>query len=152
MEDQAQDLAKADFQKYWTHCGDAWFSHHTAPEKTFWSTDQFDYVEQRGVDIRVVSNDISEADRMNGFQWSGQVIFSGTVYRLHFPPGLSKPLMESAPPKPGWSDWINGRWAIPMYSLTKQNGNWKIDDPLGTPKFGQPPLQLSAVSCDQVPK
>jgi hypothetical protein len=78
----------------------------------------------------------SEADRLNGLEWTGRCRFQCSAYRIYNNAG-------------GWSAWQNGRRFSSIYPgvddipLKKVKGEWVINE-------GKPmPLQL--ISCEQVP-
>jgi hypothetical protein len=90
---EAERFAK----KYWderlTKCGDTYLAHNLSPNFT---TPEFAIIEYTRVSVWVNPVELSEADKLNGFEWSGGTGFWYTSMRFK-PNGKAK-----------MSDWIDG--------------------------------------------
>jgi len=111
MEEQAVQKAREDFERTWLKQGDSWFGIYTKGLGQH-------VIEAKGISFKayLAPMGISEADRLNGIEWTGTVEVDASVHR-------KKRLDGSGP----WAEWKKGLPGIPMpYSLQKKNGQWNI--------------------------
>ena len=96
--------------------------------------------------IEVFSDDISEADRLNGIEWKGSMELNYAAARYHVlerlaqldTGTLSSPTWRYKPPVPPdkkWSDWKGAGTAVRM-ALKRVKGSWEID---ACGRFDPPP-------------
>ena len=72
-----------------------------------------DCVQHKGVNISLRSEPLSEADKMNGFEWKGSMIVTFHLSRTHW---RSK----------GWSDWSQDG-TFRSFALDKKKGEYHCD-------------------------
>jgi hypothetical protein len=117
MDEQAVAQVKADFESKWLKRDDSWFT--VEDEGMF---NRHNLVQVKGVSFKasppVMS--LTEADRLNGAEWSGQVFYSATASR-------SKPLQGRG----DWSGWVDGFRTSSLrpneVNVKKINGKWEMD-------------------------
>jgi len=120
--------AQQEAEKYWgsllTKCGG-----------TIYGKDNREAVDQiyefRDVSIRIKSRALSDADRMNGIEWSGDAYFDSKTSRV----------LTGAK----WGPWRNGSIWLNSQKMEKVNGQWKF----GVTTDARPPLRT--LDCSQLP-
>jgi len=124
---EAQNAVMADLAKHWSQGPDGWTTALVggsayAPEH---------YLRQ-AKDLVVASvnaDDLSEADKLNGVQWSGSVMLKPLTMREVGDPamvaeGMSNPSAERQKGK--WSVWVE--YQTQSVNAQKVNGQWQISD------------------------
>jgi hypothetical protein len=125
---QAVQESKKYFDKYWAQCSNSYYL----------QTSDGNIREIAAVRFRPLKvEQLSEIDRLNGYQWKGGVAFTYQRYRdFHG----------------AWTEWSGGmalsfNWCQPQEKVWKKNGEWDLDvlySPQMCPK--QP------ISCEAIPK
>ncbi|MFZ0964380.1 MAG: hypothetical protein WAO35_26235 [Terriglobia bacterium] len=104
FENEAEQFAK----KYWndrlTDCGASYVEHNIAGRPFV-----FEY---KGVSVWVKADELTEADRLNGFEWLGQTGFSASSARIKWPNG-------------GFGDWTST--AEDSVRMWKRKGQWEVE-------------------------
>lgn len=73
---------------------------------------------------KVESSDLSEADRMNGFEWAGEVEFKRTPCREIGDPGMSSVLGMTERQRGEWTQWVDFQpTSVPVQ---KVKGKWQV--------------------------
>jgi hypothetical protein len=110
---EALKLAAKLAQDHWViqEDGALWFG-HAGNQMTFMTKD----VQFKPATPKVVAEDITEADRLNGVEWHGAVNFSAPAHRVRM----------DGNPWADWEPWPQGTfWSV---ELEKRNGNWTADE------------------------
>ena len=125
QEKEAMEIGKKLFAQRWLQEGDSWFTRSTA--NSLGSN-----LLQAKIDFRLGSEAISEADRLNGIQWKGNVGFVAKLWRAYiiYNSGLEK-----------WEDWRDGGLFVPDVTLTLRNGKWSVEDDGYWNNFTRPSLK-----------
>lgn len=101
--------------KYWgerlTKCGDTYLAHNVSPS----FTPEFAITEYKDVSVWVNPNQLSEADKLNGFEWSGGTGFRYTSMRF-------RPNVKSR-----MSDWIPGASPPGPLMWKKKGEDWHVE-------------------------
>lgn len=134
-------------QQYWDRmgkqCGDSYYVKVSASSLSMWLTGSL-VPGRRGLTEfkRAVhlqkENDLTDAEKLNGFEWSGRTWFFTSMYR-EWNAGH-------------WSQWQDGHWLSTGSSAAffKKNGHWFYGDyrgvPIGSFRFPE------TVNCADIPK
>jgi hypothetical protein len=118
---EAADKAREHFETMWVNRGEFWYgiSGTGGPESMLPRS----LIEAKGVSFHISSGPLSEADKLNQLEWSGEVNVTAAASRR-------KPLQPGA----AWKDWETG---LELYSgdgattyvLEKKAGQWRIVRP-----------------------
>ena len=142
---EADVAAKHFWDRMGKQCGDGYYMNVSVFSLSLWLTGGFmpgakGLTEFRGFSYFQTKNNLTDADKLNGFEWSGRTSFSAKMYRS----------WESA----RWSDWQDGS-GLSMGSsgtLFKKNGQWFYGAgayqgvPIGSFRFPDP------VNCAEIPQ
>jgi len=107
--------------KFWgerlTDCGGSYYIRHNLGA----SATLYQY---QSPSVWVRADEVSEADRLNGFQWVGWTGISTSSWRFKL--GSSH---VGGPPTfgPGWSDWAAGTPQDASFRMWKSKGQWHVD-------------------------
>jgi len=108
-----------------------------------------DYVELKDVSVKITSLKLTEADQLNGREWSGYAEFHAKAGRFHFPAGPKDGSGGGDQPSPRWDKWQTGDlYMLPTFWLHKDNGQWGS----GVYQRGDLLEFIQTTPCDQVPK
>jgi hypothetical protein len=125
-EKQAQDAVLAEIQKRWVRSADGWI---TALDSGNNYT-PIPYLRQaREINVSGVEAwDLSEADKANGFEWTGEVSLKPSVFRevgeIGFVlDGMAQPIVDRH--KGQWSQWID--YAPEAVQVQKRAEKWQVD-------------------------
>lgn len=80
------------------------------------------YMEARNMRCLVVPEPLTEADRLNGIEWSGRVEFTARLSRSYTPANRLR-----GGTSPGWSDWEQREIDLIRRKAVKKNGSWTIE-------------------------
>lgn len=125
-EKEAQDAVLAAIGDRWLKVDDGWITARDSGS----SFAPIPYLRQvRDISVQgVTSFDLSDADKMNGFEWAGEVTFKQTPCREVGEQGvvlegLANQMIYRQ--KGQWSQWLDFKpEAVPV---AKQNGKWRVD-------------------------
>jgi hypothetical protein len=118
---EAADKAREHFEKMWVNRGEFWYGISGTGGAD--SLMPRSLIQAKGISFMITAESLSEADKLNQVEWSGQVDVSAIASRR-------KPLQPSAT----WQDWqsglelYNGDGAT-TYVLVKKAGQWQIVRP-----------------------
>jgi hypothetical protein len=120
LDQEALALAEKGFLEPWTQVGDSWFTWWRRTGNISGGETSSCFIQIRGLTNKVEPQRLSEAETLNGLQWKGEVQFLSRIYRKY--------RLEVSQ----WSDWTDGQPGfveilLPIYHLTKKNGQWTID-------------------------
>jgi hypothetical protein len=124
MESEAQNAAMAEIQKHWSKGADGW----TTALKEGSGMAPISFLRQaRELTVdRVIANDLSDADKMNGFEWAGEVWLKGTPAREVGENGIilggNAGTIWRHPG--GWSQWAQYD-PLPL-QVQKVKGQWEV--------------------------
>jgi hypothetical protein len=125
LDDEALEFAQRRLDSLLTRCGDSYFGiHRIADDNTLY---QF-----KNPTLKVTSEKISEAGRLNGVEWLGYSTFWFTAWRHNF--------------EGRWSEWRTGGMTLAVGldgKLIKKQGKWQFDE-LSEPAYEK-------VNCSEVP-
>lgn len=119
---QAEAISEAEkeWAKVWVQTGDTWMAR--AKESAYLLQ-----IKDRRPSVQAQS--LSDADRLNGVQWSGSVAFRCSAARkfgfASNAGGLTAMFGGSGSEyNVGWNEWFTPEGAIAVYRLKKQRGKW----------------------------
>ncbi len=120
---EAYDVAKAQVLDVgFKNCGDVWGSVYRKLGPTDFSSNTEYQFKNLRMKIETFPKTLSEADKMNGLQWQGQISLSADVTR------------ERLKGQKQWGNWTDGFGAQNMgLSMREVNGKWSV---LGLNYFG----------------
>lgn len=121
LDKEALSIAQKDFEEYFSRTDPVSFTKN----KDSWficklGTKSWTYYELRiGVPV-AVEDQLTEADKLNGFQWQGQIGFPLEAYRFQEVGLVNHPTAD------GWGEWKDGYHSTIYlnYNMYKQNGKW----------------------------
>jgi hypothetical protein len=129
LEREAREAAMTEVQKRWRQNGDGWTTARVtgsayAPDRLL---RQVREIAVRGVG----ANDLSEADKLNGFEWAGAVKFKKTTAREAGDPGIAFEAMSSLGSglmrqRGQWTQWVD--WEPEDVQVQKVKGKWQVND------------------------
>lgn len=125
MDQAAQDAALAEVKKHWTKASEGWITARItgSPYAPDHFLRQFRELTVEGVR----SAGLSESDRMNGFEWAGQVSFKQAPCREAGDPGIMLDGMMGAGiyrQRGRWTQWVD--FQPEPVQLQKVKGTWQI--------------------------
>jgi len=125
--EQAQVAARDYFERNFSRCGDSYFS-------AFSNYDEQGINQYRSPKFVISrTNQITEADRLNGVKWAGQVNFVYAAARTY---------------NRNWSPWKNyNQWKEFTFDVIKIGNDWQVES-AQTPRF----RIYQKVSCSSVPR
>jgi hypothetical protein len=126
---EARSAALAELQRHWVKGPDGW-----TPSVTSGSAYAPDHFLRQYRDLTldaVESQELSQSDRLNGFEWSGRVTFKHTVCReaggqpTFVLDGMAEGRQAYAEKAPGrWSQWVD--YTPGPMRFQKQKGQWQF--------------------------
>jgi len=128
--------AEARVQAQWftdktiTKCGDSYY---------YWNDEREGWISEfKGMQVWTSPRGLSDADRLNGYEWRGEAGVNCSVWRLYTTPR-------------GWSKWMDCATATQELRLHKLNGRWYYED-IGRMGQNLPAEQYAPhkVACQQV--
>jgi len=126
MEPAAQDAALAEVKKHWIKTPEGWIMARTSG--TSFAPDHF-LRQLREITVENVrSAGLSESDRMNGFEWAGQVSFKQAPCREAGDPGIMLDGMAGTGiyrQRGRWTQWVD--FQPEPVQVQKVKGNWQIN-------------------------
>ena len=124
--------AKAEAEKFWqarlVKCGEDWNGLGYLTDRVF------SFIQVKNPQLQLKAAKLSEADKLNGFTWSGTARMTFQTYRIY--------LVNN------WDQWrtIGGSGSPQQHlfiDFAKKNGQWV---------FNERPTTLRPVACEKVPK
>src|SRR5258706_8019859 len=135
-EREAQDAAMAEIAKHCTKGADGW----TTAKTTGTSLASIQYLRQyKELTVEGVrANELSDSDRLNGFEWAGEVSLKSTPCREAGEQGVVLEGMGSVTVmrrRGAWSQWID--YQPEALRVQKVKGQWQVnpDNPVLTGKI-----------------
>lgn len=126
VEKEAQDAVLAQINQHWLKVSDGWITARNSGS----SFAPIEYLRQvRDISVLgVESLDLSESDKINGFEWAGEVTFKKAPCREVGDQGIvlegmSNPMVYRQ--KGQWSQWID--YKPEAVRVQKQKGQWRVD-------------------------
>ena len=147
--DPAYDAAKQYWDRMGKHCGDSFYINADFNNIGEWIVGGYYQrpggpTEFKGFTFSELEKPLTEADRLNGFEWSGQTAMTASTYRS----------WESG----NWTQWndvstslgFNSFFSVPLF---KKNGQWfynflRLNEGVAIDSFPFPP----AVNCNATPQ
>src|SRR5882724_11982758 len=123
-EREAQDTAMAEIAKHWAKAPDGWIMARN-DGSSFASIRYLREFRELTVES-VQANELSEADRLNGFEWAGEVSFKKAPCREAGEPGVMLDGMGSVTMmrrRGAWSQWIDHQ--PEALRVQKVKGQWQ---------------------------
>jgi hypothetical protein len=126
LDKEARDAAVAEVQKHWVKGGEGWVTARTSGSP--YAPDHY-LRQMKDLTVRHVQpNEISETDKMNGFEWAGTVAFNRSPCREAGDAGM---VLEGVAdvradrPRGKWSQWID--FQPESMHVQKVKGQWQIE-------------------------
>jgi hypothetical protein len=144
-EDAADSEARAQAQRIYSilyvKCGEDIFFAEKWPVKQLGKAREWrDIVQVKDATFRIAESTVSAADRLNGLEWTGQVVVEGSAHRT-FTDGGDR-----------WSQWENGRIGTMGWHQEKSKGKWYFDFRSDAPlRPDAPPAPDAALPRDFLP-
>jgi hypothetical protein len=107
LAEEAKQVAQDYWKKKVTQCGDSFYTRFNVSG---------DIGEFKGGSIELRSDPLGEAERLNGYQYSGVTTFKFRVYRI-FSAKTSR-----------WGDWTSDNAFLFNRRVIKYRGSWKVED------------------------
>jgi hypothetical protein len=126
MERAAQDAALVEVKKHWIKTPEGWITARTSG--TSFAADHFLRQLREITAENVRSAALSESDRMNGFEWAGQVSFKEAPCREAGDPGIMLDGVMGASvlrQRGRWTQWID--FQPEPVQIHKVKGNWQVE-------------------------
>lgn len=125
IEAEARAAALAEVKRHWVQAPEGWTTARVSGSP--YAPDH--YVRQiRKIEVASVeSNDLGESDRMNGFEWAGEVHFASAPVREAGDPGIVLEGMADVNvnrPRGRWSQWVD--YTPGSLHIQKVKGKWQI--------------------------
>lgn len=125
-------------QSKWYQDGDSWFMLNQYGGSTQRPSPL--YIQARKVTCKHIPYKVSDAEKLNGVEWKGEISY---VYQLHrfYDPATRK-----------WSEWRDGSFInsnMPVFSLIKQHGKWEING--GNPDIYELPSADTIANLLKIP-
>ena len=123
---EASDAVMTEIENHWVAGPDGWVTARTSGSA--YAPDHF-LRELREITITDAQPDpLSDADKLNGIDWSGSVTFTQTSCREAGDPGialegLSNPTVDRQ--RGQWTQWLD--WQPDPIHIQKTKGQWQID-------------------------
>jgi hypothetical protein len=124
-EREAQDTAMAEIAKYWAKAPDGWIT--ARADGTSFASIHY-LREFRELTVEGVSaNELTDADRLNGFEWAGEVSFKMAPCREAGEPGV---MLDGMGPvtmmrrRGAWSQWVD--YQPETLRVQKVKGQWQV--------------------------
>jgi hypothetical protein len=125
MERAAEDAALAEVKKHWSKAADGWITARNSG--TSFAPVRF-VREMRDLTVEGVrSADLSEADKMNGLEWSGEVSFKQSPCREAGDQGILLDGLANVTvfrQRGQWTQWVD--FQPERVQVQKAKGNWQI--------------------------
>jgi hypothetical protein len=124
---EARDAAMAEIQKHWMKTADGWTTAKLtgspfAPQHILQQFKDFNIEE-------VESFNLNEADKLNGFEWAGQVSFKNSPAREAGDPGMAFDGMAGMTVDRAvgrWTQWLD--YSPDSVRVQKVKGKWQVQD------------------------
>jgi len=125
MERAAQDAALAEVKKHWSKGADGWITARNSG--TSFAPVRF-VREMRELAVKGVrSADLTEADKMNGFEWAGEVKFKQSPCRGAGDQGILLDGLANVTvfrQRGRWTQWVD--FQPEPVQIQKAKGNWQV--------------------------
>lgn len=126
MEREAQDAALAEVMKHWSKGPEGWIT----ARNTGSSFASIEFLRQvREITVEGVREyDLSESDRLNGFEWAGEVSFKQAPCREAGEPGVLLDGLVGAGTfrqRGRWTQWVD--FQPEAVHVQKVKGQWQVD-------------------------
>jgi hypothetical protein len=137
---EARDAAMAELQRHWVKGADGWTTSVTTG--TSYAPDHFLRQYRELVIESVNSQDLTQSDRLNGFEWIGNATLKRTVCReaggqpTFVLDGMAESQQAYAEKQRGLSRWVD--YTPGPLRFEKQKGRWRFERD-GSYLRGQPP-------------
>lgn len=128
--------AQAKAEQFWntkiTKCGDSYFTR----------LDE-EIIELKGVNYELLTQPISQSDKLNGIEFNGTTILTATSRRVY-----SRNQWGAWGEGPKYKDEMGIYWPYKsvIASVMKKNGQWAVE-----PAWMTSSMLLTTISCDSVP-
>jgi hypothetical protein len=121
QDEEARTQAKAFYDRTVKQCGDLHYVWLEWPSSFMMQPPYWVLVQYKGLNIQISPRALSEADRLDGLEWQGEVNVSAAVVRHYY-----KDEKQTAPAY--WHDWldwskIEGGQALTI-TMTRKGGKW----------------------------
>jgi hypothetical protein len=122
----AADAVMAEIKNHWVTGADGWITARTSGSA--YAPDHFIRELREITVVDVQPDDVSDADKLNGIDWSGSVTFKQSPCREAGDPGmalegLSTPTVDRQ--KGQWCQWVD--WQPDPVRIQRTKGQWQID-------------------------
>jgi len=138
--------AQGEAKKYWlskiTKCGDSYYRREHFGDST--PTPGKDvYYELREPDVNVTHYGITEADKLNGLEWTGTIYLTAKVSRS----------IGDKEPTNQWTEWANGPGleGDMSASMKKEKGQWIVKNEFEE-QHTKTGIEYAPVDCSRIPK
>jgi hypothetical protein len=126
MDKKAQAAVMAEIQKRFIKSADGWITARTsgAPTAPDHYLREFKQIAIHGSG----PDDLSESDKLNGFEWSGDVSFEKTPIREAGDPGIvleATANVMAQRPRGQWSQWVD--YELQPIHVQKVKGQWQVN-------------------------
>ena len=139
--------AKREAEKYWlsklTRCGDSYYRREHFGDRT--STPGKDvYYEMKEPDVEVSEMGITDADKLNGLEWTGTSYLTAKVSRSI---GDKEPVNQ-------WTEWANGAGleGDVAVGMRKEKGQWVVEDKFEEQHTAKTGVEYGSIDCSKIPK
>ncbi|HEV2859473.1 MAG TPA: hypothetical protein VGX48_00545 [Pyrinomonadaceae bacterium] len=132
--------ARREAEKFWatqiTKCGDSYYRKEVLIKKDGYVI----YYQMKDPKVEVLSQPVSEADRLNGIGWKGSTAFIPKASRIW------------GTDKKGWYDWEKGARGVPdlNYGMGKMKGVWNVNTKRHWTR--EETSRYEPVDCSQIPQ
>ena len=140
---EVEQLADKLFAEHLTQCGESWIG--VCHRKGLEGTPVDIIVEGKGVSLSIKSQSLSDADRLNGIEWRGQIVANNKAQRLYLSADCNLNVNEG---HKGWTEWKES-YEMVQWFLEKKEGKWQQVS-IGFSDFCID--KLEPISCDQKPQ
>ena len=127
VEKEAADFAQSEVAKHWAKAPDGWVTARTTG--TSFAADHY-IREIREITVdEVKPYDLSDGDKLNGFEWAGEVTYKKAPVREAGDPGYLLEGKEGANftrPKGQWSQWVDHQ--PEAVQVQKVKGTWQAHE------------------------
>jgi hypothetical protein len=127
LEKEARDTAMTEIQKRWKKDTDGWTTARVSG--TAYAPDRFLRQVREIVVESVQSHDLSESDRLNGFEWAGEVRFTKAPAREAGDPGIAFDGMADITVnrrRGAWTQWVD--YQPEAIRVQKVKGQWQTNE------------------------
>ncbi len=138
--------AKREAEKYWlsklTRCGESYYRREHFGDNTP-SPSKDVYYELKEPGAEVSSYGISDADKLNGLEWTGTTYLTAKVSRS----------IGDKEPANQWTEWTNGAGleGDVISTIRKEKGQWVVENKFEE-QHVKTGVEYAPVDCSKIPK